>query len=96
VTDSRPKETIAAAIPQTYEELKAALTDAQAKIASLSADASRSLATGLRKRKASAEEAIEKSPTASAVARQVTHEGVPVKIVAALCFLSFLLAYLFF
>jgi len=34
--------------------------------------------------------------TANLAAKQATSEGVPVQIVAALCLLSFLLAYLFF
>lgn len=74
----------------TYEELKAKLEKAEAELASLN------IAGGLRQRITKAAE-VDKSPSQLATAvRQQAPEGVPVQIVAALCFASFLLAYLFF
>ena len=72
----------------TYDELKSKLAQAEAQLATMK-DA------GLRQRV--------KTPgggekTVEQVAQQVKQkvEGVPVQIVALLCFLSFLLAYFFF
>jgi len=69
--------------------LKAQLAEAQAKIVALSQEG------GLRMRKVAKGETS--SPAVSEVATRLqAAEGVPVQIVAALCLLSFLLAYLFF
>jgi len=77
------------AVPTSYEDLKAQLAQAQATIASYGKEG------GLRMRKAVG--ATEDSnATSDAGIRQQAAEGVPVQIVAALCLLSFLLAYLFF
>jgi len=78
----------AAATP-TYDELRAKLADAQATIASYAQEG------GLRMRKVAAGE------TSSKAVNDVAHsiqqsQGVPLQIVAALCLVSFLLAYLFF
>ncbi|CAG8949177.1 hypothetical protein HYFRA_00004800 [Hymenoscyphus fraxineus] len=81
--------TVAAAVPLSYDELKAQLADAKATIASYGNEA------GLRMRKVAAGE------TSNATVNDVAHrvqasQGVPLQIVAALCLLSFLLAYAFF
>ena len=77
------------AVPMSYEDLKAQLAQAQATIASYSQEG------GLRMRKAAEASADTATATADSVRQQVA-EGVPVQIVAALCLLSFLLAYMFF
>jgi len=77
------------AVPTSYEDLKAQLAQAQATIASYSQEG------GLRMRKAAGTSADTVAASADS-ARQQAAEGVPVQIVAALCLLSFLLAYLFF
>jgi len=80
---------VSTAIPTTVEELKAQLAEAQAKIVALSQEG------GLRMRKVAKGETS--SPAVNEVATRLqAAEGVPVQIVAALCLLSFLLAYLFF
>jgi hypothetical protein len=81
---------IAAAVPPTYDDLKAKLAEAQATIASYSQEA------GLRMRKVAKGETS--SETVNNLAQQVHQapQGVPLQIVAALCLVSFLLAYLFF
>ncbi|KAF8862353.1 VAMP-associated protein [Acephala macrosclerotiorum] len=86
---STPSST-AASVPPTYEEMKAKLAEAQATIASYSQEA------GLRMRKAARGETS--SETVDNLAQQVhsAPQGVPLQIVAALCLVSFLLAYLFF
>jgi hypothetical protein len=76
-------------VPTSYEDLKAQLAQAQATIASYSQEG------GLRMRKAAGASADTVAASADSV-RQQAAEGVPVQIVAALCLLSFLLAYLFF
>jgi hypothetical protein len=82
---------VSSAIPNSVEELKAQLADAQATIASYAKDG------GLRLRKAANAVGTEDIvPTAQAALRTTSQEGVPVKVVAALCFLSFLIAYFFF
>lgn len=82
---------VANAVPQSMEELKAQLAQAQATIASLGQEG------GLRMRKAVGATSTTESngPTNMNVAQQ-SSVGVPVQVVAALCLLSFLLAYLFF
>lgn len=75
----------------TYEELKAQLAEAQAKISSYGQEG------GLRLRKAASEKGEALSQGATDMATKVQgSEGVPVQIVAALCLLSFLLAYFLF
>jgi hypothetical protein len=74
----------------SYEELKAKYDEAQATISSYSQEG------GLRMRKAA------KGDTSNATVNAISHQaqevaqGVPLQIVAALCLVSFLLAYLFF
>ncbi|KAM7185830.1 vesicle-associated protein 2-2 [Rhypophila sp. PSN 637] len=89
--------TVKSVAAETYEELKDRLAKAEATIASLKNDA----ASGLRQRKAAVSASLEDKgvtgvaqETAQAV-RQGT-DGVPVQVVAILCFVSFLLAYFFF
>jgi hypothetical protein len=77
------------AVPASYEDLKTQLAQAQATIASYSQEG------GLKMRKAAGASADTVAASADSV-RQQAVEGVPVQIVAALCLLSFLLAYLFF
>lgn len=73
----------------TYDELKAKLADAQATIASYAQEG------GLRLRKAAQGESGNKA--VDEVVNQIqTSQGVPLQIVAILCLVSFLLAYLFF
>ncbi|KAH8671039.1 PapD-like protein [Xylariales sp. PMI_506] len=85
--------TVSAKASDTYDELKAQLARAEETIAQLKTDQS----SGLRQRKANATSGEAPSQPAQ-LAQQVRQgtEGVPVKITAVLCFLSFLLAYLFF
>ena len=70
--------------------MKAQLAQAQATIASYGQEG------GLRMRKAVSGGAETSNTPSDVGVRQNTSEGVPVQIVAALCLLSFLLAYLFF
>lgn len=78
----------AAAIP-SYEELKAELEKAQAKISSLTQEG------GLRMRKVAAGETS--NQMVNDVAKNIQQQqGVPLQIVAALCLLCFLIAYFFF
>jgi hypothetical protein len=73
----------------SYEEMKAKLAEAQATIANYAQEG------GLRMRKVAAGETSNK--TVNDVAHQIQGaQGVPLQIVAALCLVSFLLAYLFF
>lgn len=86
------------ATPTTAEELKAQLAEARAQIARLTDSVKDS---GLRQRKtdAVAQDAREKITTGTTglgVQTQTHGEGIPVQIVAGLCLLSFLVAYLFF
>lgn len=80
---------------ETYEEIKAKLAQAEATIAQLKNDA----ASGLRQRKAAVTSEADNSkpsqPELAQATRQGT-EGVSVKVVAILCFVSFMLAYFFF
>ena len=81
-------------VPTSTEELKAQLAQAKAQIVSLTSQKDDS---GLRQRKTDAVNG--KGTTASSgmgVQQQQSADGVPVQIVAALCLLSFLLAYFFF
>ena len=75
----------------SYNDLKSQLAEAQTKIASFSQDG------GLRLRKNGGGESESAPGATTEVAQNVqTTEGVPIQIVAALCLISFLLAYLFF
>ena len=91
---------VKAAVPTSTEELKAQLADATATIARLTEQAKEQ---GLRQRKtdAVAQDARERVTAGGTTGQGVQQtaagaDGVPVQIVAALCLLSFLLAYLFF
>lgn len=75
------------------EELKAQLAQAQATISSY---ASQAQDGGLRMRKSDSTAATTSSAEASNLATVQGSQGVPIQIVAALCLLSFLLAYIFF
>lgn len=80
---------IAEAVPLSYEELKAKYEEAQATISSYAQEG------GLRVRK------VVKGETNNDTVNDIAHrvqetQGVPLQIVAALCLVSFLLAYLFF
>ncbi|CAI4215341.1 unnamed protein product [Parascedosporium putredinis] len=84
------KAQIASIAQPTYEELKRKLAEAEATIESLRQDSS------LRKRKGGSDnEKIPQTQQLATATRQVA-EGVPVKVVAILCFLTFLLSYIFF
>jgi hypothetical protein len=80
---------VAAAVPLTYDELKAKLAEAQATIASYAQEG------GLRMRKVAKGETNNATVNDIALRVQGT-QGVPLQVVATLCLLSFLLAYLFF
>ncbi|OBT69685.1 hypothetical protein VE03_00833 [Pseudogymnoascus sp. 23342-1-I1] len=82
---------VSSALPNSVEELKAQLAQAQATIASYGQEG------GLRLRKAgNALGADEVAPAAQAALRTTVQEGVPVHIVAALVLITFLTAYFFF
>ena len=88
---------VANATPTSTEELQARLAQAKAQIAKLT---SSSNDQGLKQRKADAvnqdaRERITTGTTGMGIQQQPA-DGVPVQIVAALCLLSFLLAYFFF
>ena len=85
------------AIPTSSEDLKAKLADANAMIARLRQQAEEQ---GLRQRKSDAvnqdsKERITTGTTGMGV-QQAPASGVPVQVVAGLCLLCFLVAYLFF
>ncbi|KAI4597354.1 phosphatidylinositol-binding protein scs2 [Pestalotiopsis sp. 9143b] len=84
---------VSAKASETYDELKSQLSQAQQTIAQLQRDST----AGLRQRKATGSDSASTSQPAQLgqQVRQAT-EGVPVKITAILCLVSFLLAYLFF
>ncbi|KAI9680595.1 MAG: phosphatidylinositol-binding protein scs2 [Caeruleum heppii] len=88
---------VSAHIPQSIDDLKAQLSEAKATIVRLTNQAGSS---ELRQRKTEkvtqdARERITTGTTGMGVQQQPA-EGVPVQIVAALCLLSFLIAYLLF
>lgn len=85
---------VSAKASETYEELKSQLSQAQQTIAQLQKDG----ASGLRQRKATSSDSAASSSQSAQLGQQVRQatEGVPVKITAILCLVSFLLAYLFF
>ena len=77
----------------TYDELKAKLVEAEAVIESLQKESQ------LRRRKGATVESEKKGATGGGQLATVTRqdpEGVPVKVVAILCFFTFLLSYIFF
>lgn len=80
----------------TYEGLKDQVANVEAKVSSLTSDAT----SGLRQRKTGAANPAEtgSAPPVKELARATRQgtEGVPIQIVAVLCLLSFLLGYLFF
>lgn len=84
---------VTSAIPTSTEELQAQLAEAQATISRLTSQAAESV--GLRQRKGDAGSATSSRSTAYG-SQQTAPSGVPVPIAAALCLLSFLLAYLLF
>jgi len=87
---SSTASSVATAVPMSYDEMKAKLAEAQATIASYTQE------SGLRLRK------VAEGKTSNETVNQLAHQvqaapaGVPLQIVAALCLISFLLAYLFF
>lgn len=89
-------QSVAAVIPTTSEEMKEQLAKANAQISRLTAQAAES--TGLRQRKGDSltDTARGTSSGQTGLSMQQPPNGVPVPIVAALCLLSFLLAYLLF
>ena len=94
---STTASSVASVTPTTTEEFKSQLADAKAQIARLT---SQLQDQGLRQRKTEAitqdaRERVTTGTTGMGVQTQ-TADGVPVQIVAGLCLLSFLVAYLFF
>jgi hypothetical protein len=90
VSQIKPQIAVAAQ-PPTYEELKRKLAAADVTIESLRQELSlrqRRIDTGSEKTAAQVHQL--------ATATRPVSEGVPVKIVAILCFLTFLLSYIFF
>lgn len=95
---------VANAVPKSREELQQLYDGAQAEIKRLMASASASLGGtgdgGMRQRKGVAADAGAGQSAggggAMAVMGQGSASGVPIQITAALCLLSFLIAYLFF
>jgi hypothetical protein len=83
---------VANAVPTSTEDLKAQLAAAQNQIAQLTRQAQ----DGLRQRKSAAVSGSSTSSGSSSMALQQPPNGVPVPVVAGLCLLSFLLAYLLF
>lgn len=80
----------------TYEGLKDQVAHVEAKVSSLTSDAT----SGLRQRKTGTADPAETGsvPPVKDLAQAVRQgtEGVPIQIVAVLCLLSFLLGYIFF
>ena len=96
-TASAAASNIAQAVPTSGEDLRAQLADAKATIARLTQQTEEQ---GLRQRKTDAvnqdsRERITTGTTGMGI-QQMPADGVPVQIVAALCLLSFLLAYFLF
>ena len=88
---------VANAVPTSGEDVRAQLNEAKATISKLTAQLQEQ---GLRQRKTDAvnqdsRERITTGTTGMGIQQQ-PGDGVPVQIVAALCLLSFLLAYFFF
>ena len=94
---SNAASTVADAVPTSSEDLRQQLADAKAQISQLTEQAQEQV---VRQRKSDAvnqdsRERISTGTTGMGVQQQPA-DGVPVQIVAALCLLSFLLAYFFF
>ena len=89
--------TVANAVPTNSEDLRQQLSDAKAQITRLTDQAQEQV---LRQRRSDAvnQDSRERITTGTAGmgVQQQPADGVPVQIVAALCLLSFLLAYFFF
>ena len=79
---------VTSAIPASNEELKSQLADAKAQIAKLTSQMGDS---ELRQRKIK-----EAGEAVQTTVQQTSEQGVPLQIVAGLCLLSFLIAYIFF
>ena len=97
-TISAAASSVANAIPTSGEDVRAQLAQAKAMISKLQHQAEEQ---GLRQRKSDAvvqdsRERISTGTTGMGVQQAPATTGVPVPIVAALCLLSFLLAYFFF
>lgn len=90
--DTTQTSTLGAAVPSSQEDLKKQLDEAKATIARLRAQAEE----GLRQRKP--QEAAEKAVNSVQQSMQNAPApgGVPIQVVAGLCLLCFLIAYLFF
>ena len=82
------------AVPTSTDEAKTQLENANAKIAQLTEQLKDQ--TGLRQRKGFSDDKSSVGGGSLATQQQHTPSGVPVPIVAALCLISFLLAYLLF
>lgn len=96
-TVSNGASNVANAVPTSGDDLRALLANAKAEISQLT---SQNEERGLRQRKSDAvnqdsRERITTGTTGMGIQQQPS-DGVPVQIVAALCLLSFLLAYFFF
>ncbi|KAL8704092.1 MAG: hypothetical protein Q9201_002753 [Fulgogasparrea decipioides] len=96
-TTTAAPSSVANAVPTSGDDLRAQLADATATISRLKQQAEEQ---GLRQRKGDAvnqdaRERITTGTTGMGVQQQPA-DGVPVQVVAALCLLSFLLAYFFF
>lgn len=88
---------VASAVPTSTDDVRAQLAQAKETIAKMTSQAEEQ---GLRQRKTDAvnqdsRERITTGTTGMGIQQQPA-DGVPVQIVAALCLLSFLLAYFFF
>ncbi|KAK5116627.1 hypothetical protein LTR62_007301 [Meristemomyces frigidus] len=90
-TISSAVASVGAAIPTSQADLQKSLDSANAQIKRLQEQASE----GLRQRKTTAD-GQEKSSVATSMKNAPAPGGVPVQIVAGLCLLCFLIAYLFF
>lgn len=97
-TISAAASSIINAVPTSGDDVRAQLAEAKATISKLRQQAEEQ---GLKQRKSDAvvqdsRERISTGTTGMGVQQQPASTGVPVQIVAALCLLSFLLAYFFF
>ena len=92
---AKGRSSLANAVPTSTEELKSQLSEAQATIKKLT----QQMDQGIRQRTSglvSQEKGNSRLSMVNAGGQQNGPGGVPVQIVAALCLLSFLLAYFFF
>lgn len=86
---------VSGVVRPSIEQLKTQLAEVEAKIAAYNRE--HGVTDGLRQRTNAITKGETSSPVVNDMAVRVQRsEGVPVQIVAALCLLSFLLAYLFF